>query len=85
MRPLAARRPSCWPGHAKKSGRTVHLPFSPGATSDDKIMSSLEGLMAEDLVVTEKMDGENTTLHAGGSHARRPHRPCSIRICRPFA
>lgn len=28
--------------------------------------------MAEDLVVTEKMDGENTTIHAGGSHARSP-------------
>ncbi|MBL3610599.1 RNA ligase family protein [Rhodovulum sulfidophilum] len=56
----------------KKYGRTFHLPFSPGATSDDKVMSSLEGLMAEDLVVTEKMDGENTTIHAGGSHARSP-------------
>ncbi|WP_223641420.1 RNA ligase family protein [Rhodobacter sp. TJ_12] len=35
-------------------------------------MSSLDGLMVEDLVVTEKMDGENTTIHAGGSHARSP-------------
>ena len=56
----------------KKYGRTFHLPISPGATSDDKIMSALDGLMAEDLVVTEKMDGENTTIHAGGSHARSP-------------
>lgn len=56
----------------KKYGRTFHLPISPGATSDDKIMSSLDGLMVKDLVVTEKMDGENTTLHAGGSHARSP-------------
>lgn len=56
----------------KKYGRTFHLPISPGATSDDKIMSSLDGLMVEDLVVTEKMDGENTTIHAGGSHARSP-------------
>lgn len=56
----------------KKYGRTFHLPTSPGATSDDKIMSSLDGLMAEDLVVTEKMDGENTTIHASGSHARSP-------------
>jgi len=37
----------------KKYGRTFHLPISPGATSDDKIMFSLEGLMMEDLVVTE--------------------------------
>lgn len=56
----------------KKCGRTFHLPISPGATSDDKIMSALDGLMVEDLVVTEKMDGENTTIHAGGSHARSP-------------
>jgi len=56
----------------QKYGRTFHLPLSPGATSDDKIMSSLDGLMVEDLVVTEKMDGENTTIHAGGTHARSP-------------
>jgi hypothetical protein len=54
----------------KKYGRTFHLPISPGATSDDKIMTSLEGLAVDDLVITEKMDGENTTLHRGGSHAR---------------
>ena len=31
----------------KKYGRTFHLPISLGATSDDKIMSSLEGPMIE--------------------------------------
>jgi hypothetical protein len=41
----------------KKYGRTYHLPISPGATSDDKVMLGLDGLMAGDLVVTEKMDG----------------------------
>lgn len=56
----------------QKYGRTYHLPLSPGATSDDKIMSSIAGLMLDDLVITEKMDGENTTIHAGGSHARSP-------------
>ncbi|WP_245462717.1 RNA ligase family protein [Rhizobium leguminosarum] len=35
-------------------------------------MSSLDGLKVHDLVVTEKMDGENTTIHSGGSHARSP-------------
>ena len=62
----------CYLTQMKKYGRTFHLPFSPGATSDDKIMSSLDGLMVDDLVVTEKMDGENTTIHANGSHARSP-------------
>ncbi len=56
----------------KKYGRTYHLPISPGATSDDKIMPSLKGLMVDDLIVTEKMDGENTTIHSTGSHARSP-------------
>ncbi|MBY5461760.1 hypothetical protein EHI47_26530 [Rhizobium leguminosarum] len=56
----------------RKYGRTFHLPISRGATSDDKIMSSLDGLKVHDLVVTEKMDGENTTIHSGGSHARSP-------------
>lgn len=35
-------------------------------------MPSLDGLMVHDLVVTEKMDGENTTIHRTGSHARSP-------------
>lgn len=60
----------------KKYGRTYHLPISPGATSDDKVMLGLDGLMAGDLVVTEKMDGgggrtpaapiADTTRHATG-------------------
>lgn len=62
----------CYPSGMKKYGRTFHLPISPGATSDDKIMASLDGLIGKDLVVTEKMDGENTTIHARGSHARSP-------------
>ncbi|MBO9473370.1 RNA ligase family protein [Shimia sp. R10_1] len=56
----------------RKYGRTYHLPNSPGSTSDDKIMSSLERLKVSDLVITEKMDGENTTIHSGGTHARSP-------------
>ncbi|WP_286192759.1 RNA ligase family protein [Stappia sp. BW2] len=56
----------------KKYGRTFHLPMSPGSTSDDKTMGSVRGLMVEDLVITEKMDGENTTIHNGGTFARSP-------------
>ncbi|WP_306418418.1 RNA ligase family protein [Ruegeria sp. Alg231-54] len=49
----------------KKYGRTFHLPQSPGATSDDKIMSSVDELSsADEVVFTEKMDGENTTIHS---------------------
>ncbi|WP_442578620.1 RNA ligase family protein [Mesorhizobium sp. ASY16-5R] len=56
----------------KKYGRTHHLPVSPGATSDDKVMQNIDALIAGDMVVTEKMDGENTTLHHGGTYARSP-------------
>ena len=33
-------------------------------------MSSLDGLRIDDLVVTEKMDGENTTIHSKDTYAR---------------
>jgi len=56
----------------QKYGRTFHLPTSPGASSDDKIMDTVDGLKVDDLVITEKMDGENTTIHSGGTYARSP-------------
>lgn len=54
-----------------KYGRTYHLPFSPGATSDDKILHEWQDLLAcPDLVLTEKLDGENTCLKREGVFAR---------------
>lgn len=50
--------------------RTAHLPWSPGATSDDVRIADLSGLTGREVVVTEKLDGENTTLYADGLHAR---------------
>jgi predicted kinase len=50
--------------------RTVHLPWSPGATADDVRARDLSGLAGRRVVVTEKMDGENTTLYRDGLHAR---------------
>lgn len=50
--------------------RTPHLPWSPGATSDDVRLRDLSGLTGAQVVVTEKLDGENTTLYADGLHAR---------------
>ncbi|TRV77019.1 AAA family ATPase [Streptomyces sp. 130] len=50
--------------------RTPHLPWSPGATSDDVRMTDLAALAGAEVVVTEKLDGENTTLYADGLHAR---------------
>ncbi|UWQ33965.1 RNA ligase family protein [Leisingera sp. M527] len=57
----------------RKYGRTFHLPQSPGAASDDKIMLDTSALLAEpEVIITEKMDGENTTVHSGGCHPRSP-------------
>lgn len=53
-----------------KYPRTLHLPWSPGATSDDKFLKDLDCFDGKDVVVTEKMDGENTTLYRHGLHAR---------------
>lgn len=50
--------------------RTVHVPWSPGVASDDVRVGDLGGLRGREVVVTEKMDGENTTLYGDGLHAR---------------
>lgn len=53
-----------------KYPRTFHLPWSEGATSDDKTLSSVAHFVGKEVVVTEKMDGENTSLYRDGIHAR---------------
>jgi hypothetical protein len=53
-----------------KYPRTRHLPTSPGAGSDDVHLSDLSALAAGEVVLTEKMDGENTTIGSGYTHAR---------------
>nr|WSX72898.1 AAA family ATPase [Streptomyces sp. NBC_00899]WSX81034.1 AAA family ATPase [Streptomyces sp. NBC_00899] len=50
--------------------RTPHLPWSPGVAADDVRAGGLAGLHGREVVVTEKLDGENTTLYADGLHAR---------------
>lgn len=60
-----------------KYPRTPHLPWSPGASPDDDLLMDTRHFAGLEVVVTEKMDGENTTLYRGGLHARslenRPH------------
>lgn len=53
-----------------KYPRTFHLPFSQGGTSDDKLIQSLEFFKSREIVITEKMDGENTTMYSDYIHAR---------------
>jgi hypothetical protein len=53
-----------------KYNRTFHFPFSPGATNDDKIAATMDGLIGVPIVLTEKVDGSNTSLESTGCYAR---------------
>ncbi len=54
-----------------KYPRTYHLPWSPGRSDDDKVLHDLSHFEGKQVVVTEKMDGENTTMYPDGyCHAR---------------
>lgn len=54
-----------------KYPRTPHLPWSQGRAEDDIALNSIKHLEPlEDVVVTEKLDGENTTLYHDYLHAR---------------
>lgn len=54
-----------------KYPRTPHLPWSSG-TDDDKMLKSVEHFVGCEVVVTEKMDGECTTMSHGYCYARSP-------------
>ena len=53
-----------------KYPRTPHLPSSPGCTNDDKRLSSFNDLRDGMYIITEKMDGENTTMMRDRIYAR---------------
>ncbi len=53
-----------------KYGRTYHLNWSPGATSDDKISDSVESLIGKEIVITEKLDGGNIAMTDNGLYER---------------
>lgn len=53
-----------------KYPRTPHFPFSLGATDDDKILDNTNHFVGKQVIVTEKMDGENTTIYSDYYHAR---------------
>lgn len=53
-----------------KYPRTYHLPWSPGATRDDRIQSDISNFIDEQIVITEKLDGSNVTLTQDNVFAR---------------
>ncbi len=45
-----------------KYPRTHHLPWSPGATRDDKIQQDVSSLIGVPIIISEKIDGSNVCL-----------------------
>jgi hypothetical protein len=60
-----------------KYPRTHHVPWSENMNEDDRVMEDTGIFKNKRVIVTEKMDGENTTLYSDYIHARsvnsRPH------------
>lgn len=53
-----------------KYPRTYHLLWSDGLTTDDKRIETLDSFIGQRVIVTEKLDGENTSLYPDHLHAR---------------
>ncbi len=56
--------------HHVKYPRTHHVPWSEGMNDDDRMMDSTDAFLGQRVIVTEKMDGENTSLYRDYIHAR---------------
>jgi len=66
--------------NSTKYPRTFHFPFSPGLSGDDKIANvDWDWFISHNLVLTEKLDGENSALKFDGvfarSHSSEAHHP----------
>lgn len=56
-----------------KYPKTLHFPWSPGLQNDDRMMPMedvLSNFSGHDVVISEKLDGENTSLYRDHIHAR---------------
>jgi len=53
-----------------KYPRTYHLPFSGSRTNDDRTLKDCSMFEGKEVILTEKMDGENTSIYPDYYHAR---------------
>lgn len=69
-----------------KYPRSLHLPFSPGASSDDKIMSEeeFEKFLDIEVVITEKLDGSNVCLTKHQVYSRSHSGPATHKSFNPL-
>ncbi|MFL9611170.1 RNA ligase family protein [Methylobacillus sp. Pita2] len=56
--------------HYAKYPRTHHVPWSPGMNDDDRMMPNMKQFEGQRVIVTVKMDGENTSMYRDHIHAR---------------
>lgn len=56
--------------NSPKYNRTFHLPWSKGATNDDKIAKDVSHLIGVPIVISEKIDGSNVALERENCFAR---------------
>lgn len=50
--------------------RTLHLPWSPGKTKDDLVLSKLDSFVGKNVVANAKMDGYTITINKEGVFSR---------------
>jgi len=53
-----------------KYPKIFHFPWSPGLQNDDRLLESTANFIDEEVVVSVKLDGENTTIYPDHCHAR---------------
>lgn len=56
--------------HYVKYPRTYHFPWSQSVRDDDRIIESTKSFVDQRVIVSIKMDGENTSLYSDYYHAR---------------
>ena len=68
-------RPASGPPWAVKYPRTPYWPWSPTIGRGEAVHGNPDRFVGEEVVVTEKLDGGNTLLHAGKVYARSVSAP----------
>jgi hypothetical protein len=53
-----------------KYSKTFHFEWTDSISSDDKLFTSMDFLKSKEIVITAKLDGENTTMYSDYIHAR---------------
>mgnify|MGYP003429893545 CR=1 FL=1 len=53
-----------------KYPKTMHFPWSEGLQNDDRRIETIENFIGKEIVVTDKLDGENTAMTRIRCHAR---------------